>query len=146
MLVSLVRFQPSAPFRLYFFRLPVTLRLYFQDNFATFIALPMTTRFEMPAVPVRRRRQAPWVQRVMVVLILVALADSLFGDRGISARGRVRREYQQTQQELAAIREVNAGLREQIRRLQSDPDAIETVAREDLGVIRPGELLVLIAR
>ena len=38
----------------------------------------------------------------------------------------------------------NAGLREQIRRLKSDPATIEAVARQELGLIRPTEVLFLV--
>ena len=104
----------------------------------------MTSRLEMPAVPVRRRRETPWIQRLMVFLTLVVLADSLFGERGFAARARFQRAFFESREQLAAVQNENAGLREQIRRLQSDPDAIEAVAREELGLIRPGELLVIV--
>ena len=106
----------------------------------------MTTRIDMPSVPVRRRERAPWAQRVMIFLTLLVAVDSLFGERGLTARARLDQEMSATAAHLAAMKDENAGLREQIRRYQSDPDAIESLAREELGLIRPGELLVLIAR
>ena len=106
----------------------------------------MTSRIEMLAVPVRRRGDTPWLQRLMIVLTLVVLADSLFGERGIGARVAMLRQFEQTRQQLALVKNENAGLREQVRRLESDPGTIEAVAREELGLIRPGELLFLIAR
>ena len=82
----------------------------------------------------------------MIVLTLAVLVDSLFGERGLPARGRVSDEMTQTREALGALKSENDDLREQIRRLQTDPSAIEAVARGELGLIRPGELLVLIAR
>lgn len=38
----------------------------------------------------------------------------------------------------------NAGLREQARRLHEDPAMIERIARQDLGLVRPGEILVVL--
>jgi cell division protein FtsB len=38
----------------------------------------------------------------------------------------------------------NAGLREQARRLKEDPATIEGIARADLGLVRPGEILVVV--
>jgi cell division protein FtsB len=105
----------------------------------------MTTRFEMPAVPVRRRAETAWIQRLMICLTLVVAADSLFGERGLASRGRLQRDVAQVRHELAAIRNENAGLREQVRRLESEPGAIEAVARGELGLIRPGEVLFVIA-
>ena len=82
----------------------------------------------------------------MILLTMVVLVDSLFGERGLPARGRVKAEMTQAIGDLESLKDENAGLREQIRRLQSDPGAIESVAREELGLMRPGELVVLIAR
>jgi cell division protein FtsB len=106
----------------------------------------MTTRIDMPNVPVRRRPPTPWLQRLMVFLTLVVLADSLFGERGFAAGARINEQFARSQQQLTAVQTENAGLREQIRRLESDPSAIEEVARGELGMIRPGELLILLAR
>ena len=105
----------------------------------------MTTRLEMLAVPVRRRAETAWVQRLMIFLTLLVAADSLFGERGLASRGRLQHDVAQVRNDLSTIRNENAGLREQIRRLESDPRAIEAIAREDLGLIRPGEVLFVIS-
>ena len=39
----------------------------------------------------------------------------------------------------------NAVLAKDVHALQSDPLAIERVAREELGMVRPGEKLILLA-
>ena len=81
----------------------------------------------------------------MIFLALVVAADSLFGERGLASHGRLQRDVAQVRHDVSTIRNENAGLREQIRRLQSDPTMIEAVAREELGLIRPGELLFVMA-
>ena len=106
----------------------------------------MTTRLEMTSVPVRRRQRAPWVQWLMIVMTLFVAIDSLFGERGFTARARLDQQMGNTAEQLASLKDENAGLREQIRRLESDPSAIELLAREELGLIRPGEVLVLFVR
>ena len=45
---------------------------------------------------------------------------------------------------IASLRQDNARLREQARRLREDPRAIEDIARRELGLIRPGELLFIV--
>jgi cell division protein FtsB len=45
---------------------------------------------------------------------------------------------------LARVRQENARLRDEIRRLRSDPATIEAVARQELGLARPGEIVVTI--
>ena len=45
---------------------------------------------------------------------------------------------------LAATRQENSRLREQVRRLKEDPASVEAIAREELGLIRPGEMLFIV--
>ena len=104
---------------------------------------PDTTVVEPPKLPVRRRDN-PWMRRALIFVTCVLLADALFGDRGFAQTLRIRRDHRQAIAALAAIRNENAALRELRRRLAEDPGAIEAVARQELGLIRPGEILVVI--
>jgi cell division protein FtsB len=72
------------------------------------------------------------------------LVHALFSDRGLAGTIQARRAAQRTASDLAALKQENAGLREQARRLQEDPATIEGLARQDLGLIRPGEILVVV--
>lgn len=98
---------------------------------------------DRPKLP-PRRRESPWLRRLLILVTCVLLADALFGDRGLAQTIRAAREYRQAVLELRQIRGENAALREQQRRLREDPRAIEAVAREELGLIRPGEILVIV--
>ena len=42
------------------------------------------------------------------------------------------------------MRDENARLRELADRLETDPTTIESLAREKLGLVRPGEILVVV--
>ena len=42
------------------------------------------------------------------------------------------------------MRAENAGLRLQAQRLREDPSAIEELARQELGLIKPGERLFIV--
>jgi cell division protein FtsB len=57
---------------------------------------------------------------------------------------RARRDYAVAEGQLRSLRDANAGLREQVRRLSSEPAEIEDVARTELGLIRRGEVLFVI--
>ncbi len=103
-----------------------------------------------PAVPPaptwrpRRRQDRPWLRRAIAFIACVLLADALFGDWGLAETLRARRDYGQGAAELSALRRENAALRDEAKRLESDPRTIEAVAREDLGLVRPGEILVVV--
>ena len=77
-------------------------------------------------------------------IALVLLVNALVGDNGYLAGLRSRREYDKAIASLTKLQVENAQLKEQQRRLRDDPAAIEEAARRDLGLIRPGETLVII--
>ena len=72
------------------------------------------------------------------------VVDALIGEKGLMESMRARREYRQLELSLESLRRENARMREEVRRLKEDPSAIEAVAREELGLIRDGEVLVII--
>ena len=45
-----------------------------------------------------------------------------------------------------ALRVENASLRRDVRRLRTDPEAIVSVARDELGLVKPGEIVIQIER
>jgi cell division protein FtsB len=98
---------------------------------------------DRPKLP-PRYRDNPWLRRALIFITCVLLADALFGDRGVAQTIHARREYQAAGEGLRRVQNENAALREKSRRLLEDPRAIEAVAREELGLIRPGEVLVVV--
>jgi cell division protein FtsB len=72
------------------------------------------------------------------------MVSSLVGDNGLLSSLRARRQYAAAQQQLINLRNENRQLVEEMRRLKSDPAAIEEEARRNLGLIRPGETLVIV--
>ena len=65
------------------------------------------------------------------------LANAIVGEGGLVATIKAREDYRRASEGLARIEAENAGLREQARRLESDPATIEMYARRDLHLIRP---------
>jgi cell division protein FtsB len=112
-----------------------------------------TTRRKSGTEPLRRRRPAPapaaalWrrpLQLLLVFVTVVLLIDALVGERGLVERMKAGRLYLEAQAELEKIRQENARLLEEARRLKEDSSAIESLARRDLGLLRPGEILFII--
>jgi cell division protein FtsB len=106
------------------------------------------------AEPLRRksmalpRPQRPLWRRALNYLLMFAtavlLVDALVGERGLVATTRARRQAAELQAAVDEVRAENARLRDTADRLESDPSAIESLARESLGLIRPGEVLVVV--
>jgi cell division protein FtsB len=78
------------------------------------------------------------------VLTVVFLISFFFSDRGIAelqqARGRVDRLHS----DIYRLRAENAALRAEIHSVRSSTYAVERVAREDLGMSKPGETVYLL--
>lgn len=79
------------------------------------------------------------------VLLLIALVvGSMFGDRGILHLITQRQRADALHLEVEALRDENLRLYSQIRELRTDPRAVERLAREELGLARPGETVFLL--
>lgn len=79
------------------------------------------------------------------VLLLACLSvGGLFGDRGFLHLMQERRRSEALQRDIAALRAENAMLATQIQALRSDPRTIEKLAREELGLARPDEIVFLV--
>jgi cell division protein FtsB len=105
--------------------------------------------------PLRRRSRTPvaaspslWRSRLLqyglAFVTIVLIVDALVGDKGFLDTLRARRQYRDVSAELVRRRQENVRLREEIRRLREDPSRIESVAREDLGLMREGEVLFIV--
>lgn len=112
---------------------------------------------QVPSPPPLRRRKAapaappvlaPWRTRLLNYALgfvtIVLVVDALVGDKGLLDTMRARRQYAQLSSDLSRKRQENARLRDEISRLRDDPSAIESLAREQLGLIRDGELLFIV--
>ena len=107
-----------------------------------------------PTPPPLRRRPKPvpqpalWrtqaLNAALGFVTFVLVVDALFGNRGLLETMRARRQYAEVAADLARRRHENERLRDEIRRLREDPSAIEEVARQQLGLIRNGEVLFII--
>jgi len=96
-----------------------------------------------------RRRMLAWAQRgwrpagtlIAVGLALLLTWHVINGKHGLTVWQQKRAEDHELQREIKNLEQQNAQMRQQIHELQSDPDAIERRAREDLHYARPGEVI-----
>ncbi|MBI3403816.1 MAG: septum formation initiator family protein [Acidobacteria bacterium] len=94
--------------------------------------------------PKRAARSRRVVHLLLIVVALLVAVDALVGDRGLLAMLRARREGDELSATIARQRAENARLRDEARRLNDDPAAIEEVARRELGLIKPGERVFIV--
>jgi len=84
------------------------------------------------------------LQYLLVFVGCVLIVDAVVGDKGVLQMLKKRQESQRLMHDLAAARQRNAELFHQIKRINTDPAALEEMARRDLGLIKPGEKLFII--
>jgi cell division protein FtsB len=92
-------------------------------------------------------RQNVRIHRLVLGFALaILLADGLAGDRGLIATVRARKERRTLTAEIASLRTENANLRRRAQALKNDPATIEAVARQELGLLRRDEKIVIVIR
>ena len=96
----------------------------------------------LPA-PRRQGRARTIVRWLLLAFAVVIFVDMLVGDQGLMAMFETERERDHLTTEIARKQAENAGLTEQVRRLNDDPAMIEELAR-DLGLIKPGEKVFIL--
>ena len=99
-------------------------------------------RAATPAVPQAKRRRT--LQMLLVFVTLVLVINALVGERGLMETLRAGRQHQELVGSIERLRVENARLRDEARRLRTDPATIEALARQELGLIKPGEMLFII--
>jgi cell division protein FtsB len=88
------------------------------------------------------RKKATTLFSIIAVIALVV--GSLFGDRGILQLLRQRQRTEELARDIERLRDENRVLAEEILALRRDPDAVERLAREQLGLARPGETVFVL--
>ena len=108
------------------------------------VAPPSRRKSRVPtsSVPVATRRRTLHLLLVFVTLVLII--NALVGERGLTETLRARQKHQELVTSIERLRAENARLRDEARRLRSDPATIEALARQELGLIKPGEMLFIV--
>ena len=92
----------------------------------------------------KQRRRSRQVRLAIVFLGCVLLLDAVFGERGLFQTLRSRQDLVRARQQLSDLERENEALRGDVRRLEHDPATLELVARQQLGLVRRGEILVVL--
>jgi cell division protein FtsB len=94
----------------------------------------------LTADPIARARALRWGFGILVALLLFNL---VFGDMGVIQGIRQRHAVGRLRADLRAAQAENAALAAEVKALGSDPFRIEAIARQELGLARPGEIIFL---
>lgn len=78
------------------------------------------------------------------VLVLVLVVHDVFGTHGYLAMRRTENEIKKVQADLEQLNKENLDLAEEVKELKTDPNKIIGIARDELGLARPGEIVIKI--
>jgi cell division protein FtsB len=81
------------------------------------------------------------VNYLMALCLLLLMVQDFFGTHGILDMMRSKEEASSDEQQINQISDENRQLQEKIESLKSDPQAIERIAREEMGLAKPGEYI-----
>jgi cell division protein FtsB len=81
---------------------------------------------------------------VFGLLTVAMLLLAIFNDKGAMAAYARSLKLDAMNKENAAIEEQNKQLRRENKALEDDPAAIEKIAREQLGLVKPGEVILIL--
>ena len=78
---------------------------------------------------------------LVAILLLLLVAASLVGDRGLIRLYQLHRTRAALTREIEQVSAANAALAEEVRALRTDPGRVEAIAREELGLVKPEEMV-----
>jgi cell division protein FtsB len=80
-------------------------------------------------------------RQILGLALFALLVHDVFGAHGFIAMRRTQKEIDRIQQQIGKINSENKSLTDEVNSLKTDPKAIERIAREEMGLARPGELI-----
>lgn len=93
---------------------------------------------ELAAARSARKRRFVFVAVVLAILIA---ASSVGGKKSLVKVFQMSKTRTELQQEIKRLRQVNEEIAREIQAFAHNPSQIEAIAREDLGLVKPGEIV-----
>lgn len=88
------------------------------------------------------RANATLLLSAAVALLLIS---DVFGTHGVLAMRRSQKQAEEIQKQINQLNEENRQLQQRVKSLKTDPAAVERIAREEMGLARPGEYIFKVA-
>jgi cell division protein FtsL len=79
---------------------------------------------------------------LLVMFVVVLMVHDVFGTHGFLAMRRKQQEIQKVNSQLQRLNKENSLLEQDVQDLKSDPQTIRKIAREELGLAQPGEIII----
>lgn len=81
------------------------------------------------------------MRQILGLALFALFLHDIFGTHGFLAMRRTQKEIDDIRQQIGEMTNQNKSLADQVNELKTDPRAIERIAREEMGLARPGEMI-----
>lgn len=78
-------------------------------------------------------------RKILILIVIVGIIIFLFANKNFQTLLVLNKEIGQLKQRIDDLEEENKGLKEELEAMKNDPEYIESLARKELGLIKPGE-------
>ena len=89
---------------------------------------------------------AQYGRAVLGMCVFGLFLHDIFGAHGYLAMRRTKQDIERVQGEIDRLNKENAELAQEVKSLKSDPHKIESIARDELGLAKPGEVIIKIPK
>ena len=87
---------------------------------------------------------AHYGRAVLVLCVFALFIHDIFGTHGYLAMRRTKMAIERVQSDIDRLNKENIELSDEVKSLKSDPHKIESIARDELGLAKPGEVIIKI--
>jgi len=81
------------------------------------------------------------MRQILCLALFALLVHDIFGPHGFIAMRRTQKEIEQIREQIGKVNQENKSLADEVTSLKTDPKSIERIAREEMGLARPGEMI-----
>ena len=89
-----------------------------------------------------RKLMHKYGRQLLAIFVVVLVVHDIFGPHGFLVMRRKQQEIQKVNAEIDRLNKENAALGQNVKDLKTDPQTIRRIAREELGLARPGEIII----
>lgn len=82
---------------------------------------------------------------LLVAAMALLLISDVFGTHGVLAMRRSQKQAADIQRKIEQLNQQNQQLEAKVKALKTDPEAVERIAREEMGLAKPGEYIFKVA-
>ena len=99
------------------------------------------------ATPEQTKLASVWSQygrSILVFCVFALFLHDIFGAHGFLAMRRTKQGIERVQSDINRLAKENAELSDEVKSLKTDPHKIESIARDELGLAKPNEVIIKI--